>query len=77
MQVGDRVRVYYGCEWFETTVEFDEGRISEIRTEIVVVDFLDWVSVWPRTALYLVHLPYGGSVFVSRQPGRIVYDYRA
>ncbi len=75
MRVGDAVRIYYGCEWFESDVEFDEGKIESIEEGIVTVDFLDWKSVWSMAALRMA-FPVSGDVLIALEPGLIVRDYR-
>lgn len=68
MRVKEPVRVYED-DWF------NEGKITEISGDFVLVDFLDWKQLYHRTELRVCYV-FFKKVWVADGPGETVEDFR-
>lgn len=72
LERGRKVRLYDMDDWFY------EGRIAVIESDTVDVDYGDWVTRYPRSALKSCWPPDGTyeEVLVPYHSGTIIADYR-
>ena len=68
MKINDPVHLYEG-EWF------NEGRVTSVDAEGVVVDFCDWVQRYQPSELKVSYIFYRKILVVSGK-GEIVSDFR-
>jgi len=68
MRLNDPVRVYEG-EWY------NEGRVVELHSTYVIVDFLDWKQQYSLSELQIAYIHYK-RVWVSIAQGVTTEDFR-
>ena len=69
MKLGERVRFYEG-EWFST------GTIESIEGNEILVDFMDWKSIYEFRQIKIEYLFFRKRLTTTDQ-GKIVEDFRS
>lgn len=71
IRVGDAVRIYYEEHCY------DEGEVTAVIGDEIVVDFYDWIERWSESDFRLDELFYEArEMLIPRRRGEIVVDFR-